>query len=413
MGGSRRLFANRVLVSLQLSARWRRFLTLPSKRRLKGYLASLLALLVIKAFWYSAFVLDAEQVLSGSCSDLMERRAFLVRELRDPEVLLKAMPSGLPPQFQGEWAIVSYSMTSMALANLAQLSPETRAESARLVSALAEQVLAEPIRRFDRERWEEDPIDTLESARGHIGYLGHLNLVLAAESYLSERPAHGELFGRVSRALARRIEACPSGLESTYPGELYVADNAVVIASLGLYYKLHPEEDRGLVGRWLAKMERLREPSTGFLPFQLSDAGEVLQPGRGSGEAWTIFYLSYADQDWAKAQFARVKEHLYQPLLVGMAGIREYPVGVGGHGDVDSGPIILGASPAGTGFALAGARLTGDRDFLQRMLRTSEFVGFTWAWDGRRQYLLAPLVGDAIMLAMLTATPWAVVPREG
>ena len=87
--------------------------------------------------------------------------------------------------------------------------------------------------------------------------------------------------------------------------------------------------------------------------------------------------------------------------------------GVEGSGDVDSGPVIFGASPAGTGFAIAGARLTHDEEFLQQMLRTSEFVGFTWSWRGRRQYLSAPLVGDAIMLAMLTVVPWEPLHSSG
>jgi hypothetical protein len=37
---------------------------------------------------------------------------------------------------------------------------------------------------------------------------------------------------------------------------------------------------------------------------------------------------------------------------------------------------------------------------------TAELAGCTVQWDGRRRYLLAPLVGEAIMLAMKSATPW-------
>ena len=230
--------------------------------------------------------------------------------------------------------------------------------------------------------------------------------MLAAEAYLNPEPQHEELFHRVSQALAKRLEESEFGLGYTYPSELYVPDNCVVVGSLGLYFKKYPDRDSGFVKRWLEKIEPLRDPQTGLLAFSTSISGEPLEPGRGSGSAWNIFYLSYADQKWAKDQFARVKEHLYRPLFLGMAGIREYPVGVEGSGDVDSGPVILGTSPAGTGFATAGARLTGDEQFLQQMLRTSEFVGFTWSWGGRKQFLTAPLVGDAIMLAMLTVTDW-------
>ncbi len=87
-------------------------------------------------------------------------------------------------------------------------------------------------------------------------------------------------------------------------------------------------------------------------------------------------------------------------------GIREFPLGREGHGDVDSGPVIFELSTSGTGFALAGARYTKDTELLAGILYTSELAGFTLQWGGQRWYLTAPLVGDAIMLAMKTVTPW-------
>lgn len=376
-------------------------------KRLKVYGGIVAGLLLLKWVWYVLCVMDAEAVLKNEEPSLTARRALLLEAFEDPAEILDSMPSGLPDQFKGEWAIVSYSMTAMALANMAQTHPETRQESARVVTALAEQVLQEPIRRFDKERWKEDPLETLDSADsyGHIGYLGHLNLILAAEAYLAEEPLHLERFHQVSECLARRVDASPFGLEYTYPSELFVPDNAVVIGSLGLYYKMFPEKDTGVVKRWFQKMEKLRDPKTGLLAFSVTIRGDTLEPGRGSGAAWNIFYLSYADRDWAAAQFAKVKTHFYRPLFLGMSGIREYPEGVEGSGDVDSGPVILDTSTAGTGFATAGARLVGDREFLQEMLRTSEFIGFTWGWK-KQEFLVAPLVGDAIMLAMLTTTEW-------
>lgn len=65
---------------------------------------------------------------------------------------------------------------------------------------------------------------------------------------------------------------------------------------------------------------------------------------------------------------------------------------------------ILGTS--GKGFAVAGARLTKDPRLLTRLLRTGEFFGFTIHGFTGRRYLMAPLVGDAILLAMKTAMPW-------
>jgi hypothetical protein len=97
---------------------------------------------------------------------------------------------------------------------------------------------------------------------------------------------------------------------------------------------------------------------------------------------------------------------------VGLAAVREYPADSSGQGDVDSGPLVFGISPAATGFAIAGARHEGDARLLAALLGTAELAGTTAGWSGRRRYLVAPLVGDAIVLAMRTARRWeAPIPR--
>jgi hypothetical protein len=75
-------------------------------------------------------------------------------------------------------------------------------------------------------------------------------------------------------------------------------------------------------------------------------------------------------------------------------------------GDIDSGPVVFGASTSGTGFGIGCAKAAHDSEFLSEMLMTAEVVGSTIDWNGKRHYLLAPLVGEAIMLAMKSTTAW-------
>src|SRR5262249_7513469 len=89
-----------------------------------------------------------------------------------------------------------------------------------------------------------------------------------------------------------------------------------------------------------------------------------------------------------------------------LAALREYSRGYDGPADVDSGPVIFGLSTSGTGFIIAGARLSRDADYLQGLLNTTEVVGSTVGKAGVRHYLLAPVVGEAILLAMKTACNW-------
>jgi hypothetical protein len=112
--------------------------------------------------------------------------------------------------------------------------------------------------------------------------------------------------------------------------------------------------------------------------------------------------LSFVDEALARDQFARLLAVFGEPLPFGALALREWPAGVAKDGDVDSGPLVFGLSPSATGFAMAGPAMLGDDERSRALLRTAEMVGVT---VGSR-YLLAPLVGDAIVLATSTATPW-------
>jgi hypothetical protein len=116
--------------------------------------------------------------------------------------------------------------------------------------------------------------------------------------------------------------------------------------------------------------------------------------------------LPFVDAAFAREQYHRMKKFLWKNVGFGVAGIREFPAGVRGESDIDSGPVLFDLSTSGTGFAMAGALRQNDTVSLQALLRTSELAGFSFQWNGRRRYLTAPLVGDAIMLAMKSASAW-------
>jgi hypothetical protein len=117
------------------------------------------------------------------------------------------------------------------------------------------------------------------------------------------------------------------------------------------------------------------------------------------------YFLTFIDDAFAKAQFEALFRSFGTELPFGGYALREWPRGVDRPGDVDSGPLVFGLSPSGTGFALAGAAYVNDAQRLRAMLVSAEAVGTTLGLSHRR-YLLAPLVGDAITLATRTATPW-------
>ena len=112
--------------------------------------------------------------------------------------------------------------------------------------------------------------------------------------------------------------------------------------------------------------------------------------------------------EFARDQYSKLKRSFAVDLPFGFAALREYRRGVKGTGDIDSGPVVFGMSTSGTGFAMVGAAIHGDLEYKHGLLRTAEIVGTSIQMGGERRYLFAPLIGDAIVLAMRTAQLWVI-----
>jgi len=379
---------------------------LRSLKCLKKYGIVLITLALIKIFWVFMMADNGVSVLAAETKrDILARREYLLDRVNGHDLSVKQMPSYLKAQFKGEWAVATYSMFAAALTNIAFMFPETKDEALLVVDNLIERVRTEEIRLFDANRWGEDPIESLNGNNGHIGYLGHLNWMIGAHYFLGGDDRYDELFSSITASLYRRLKNSPALCLETYPQEIYVPDNLVVFASIANFSLLHGGEYGDLARSWVAHAKgNLLDAGFGLLPFHLDSECRASGGVRGSGAGWASFYLPYVDREFAIEQFENLKKHFLQVRI--LTGIREYPKDVFGWGDLDSGPVLFGFSPSGTGFSVGGASHAKDSALLTDLLFTSEVVGSSVEWNGKRNYLLAPLVGEAIMLAMKTARVW-------
>ena len=149
-------------------------------RALARMVAGLLVLLGLKVAWFFHCRADAEQSPQGQDrADLLARRAYLLSRVTAPNFGPQEFPAALGAQFQGEWALVSLSMTALALGGLAQQFPDTAATTAADLDRIIDRTLTGDVSEFDTRRWNEAALETLANHRGHVGYLGHLTLILA------------------------------------------------------------------------------------------------------------------------------------------------------------------------------------------------------------------------------------------
>ena len=69
--------------------------------------------------------------------------------------------------------------------------------------------------------------------------------------------------------------------------------------------------------------------------------------------------------------------------------------------------MILGYSFSGTGFALAPAKIHGDQELFADLFSTAYLMGAPHQEAGIRNFVAGGPLGNAILLAMITAGPGA------
>ncbi len=312
--------------------------------------------------------------------------------------------------FNGEWLFGTYMMAGMGFAQMAMEHPKDRQVYLELVEQCIEQLLSPQVRQFDRQIWNDDPLDSFDSDHGHAAYLGYLNLLLSLHRQLDPRSPYAILNREITATLARRVELSSSGLLETYPGEIYPVDNCAVIASIAIYSRASRGTYQDVVTQWVTRCrQHWIDPKTGLLFQAMTPVGDKpLDEPRGSGSALGAYFLSFADVSLSRDLYEAVKERL-ATSLVGFGVVREYPWEVsglsGGKADIDSGPLILGYSISATGFSLAGSRVHNDPSFFTRFYRTAYLFGTPLDRNETRTFVTGGPLGNAILLAMLTAQP--------
>lgn len=214
-------------------------------------------------------------------------------------------------------------------------------------------------------------------------------------------------------ALAAAFEGSETPFLPAYPGQAWPVDSVVAIAALRLHDAMLPPRYTDVVGDWLAAARTRLDPATGLLPHRVDpQTGALLEGTRGSSQSVIQRFLVDVDPTWARGQYLLFRrQFVVSPMVV--VGVREYPPGEAGLGDVDSGPLIGGVSASATVVTLGAAQVHGDRTLAAPILHQSEGLGFPVEVGETKRYALGVLpVGDAFLVWSKSARPWVAGPMQ-
>ncbi|MBU2662699.1 hypothetical protein KOI35_04190 [Actinoplanes bogorensis] len=277
--------------------------------------------------------------------------------------------------------------------------------------------------RLDDARWA---LSRLESDAGRapfagdmplrygVFYRGWVNWLRGGIASLSRDPADLRALQEDSAAIAAAFDASPTPYLTSYPGQAWPVDSTVAIASLRLHDKvLTPAYDVTVI-RWLANVQARLDPATQLMPHIVdADTGSPTSGAQGTSQSLINRFLPEIDADFARQQYTRFRTwFLAAPLGLGPT-VREYPVGVDGPANVDSGPLVLGTSLSATVVTIAAARLNGDPSLARGLAQFGEVAGLpvSTPWSKRYAFGAAP-IGDAFLAWSKTARPWVAAPPQ-
>lgn len=244
-----------------------------------------------------------------------------------------------------------------------------------------------------------------------VFYQGWRNRLLAGLLLITppaERDAALEAqFHAQSAALAQAFSESPTHYLEAYPGQSWPVDNVVALTSLKLHDDLYQTHYQDVIDAWLVYTKSHLDPSTGLIPHHIDAAtGEVLQGSRGSSLVLALSFLPELDADFSRQQYTRYRELYAQPVL-DFVLTREYPHGVDGPMDVDSGPLLGGIGPIASGVNLAAARANGDDEIFERTMQLAETVGVAITINNEKRYTLGLLLaGDGFLVWSKSLVPW-------
>lgn len=308
------------------------------------------------------------------------------RERRDVKAQLDYLEvqvhSGLAGRMQSlfpEGSAFTYALYGLACCSQARGSPGTaRAEHAAREAEWALSRLDDPgVRGL---------FPTVMEPRYGAFYAGWRNYLLAHIVALADPRTPAALieeFDERSAELKNAYMGSNTPFLASYDGMAWPADNVVAIASLAMHQRLRKDGGDDVIERWL-RQATARLDGHGCVPHAWDPVHDrMVQASRGSSQSLMNCFFPMIDSAFSRDRFTRYRERFLGTRL-GVPMVREFAEGSEGSGDVDSGPVILGAGSSATIVGPGAFRMNGDIGHAQGLDASIEGFGVPFGPQQKR-----------------------------
>jgi len=245
--------------------------------------------------------------------------------------------------------------------------------------------------------------------RGWTAYVRGRYLQL--RSHVERDSAQSAQFQAECAAIARAIGETEKPYLQSYRDGVWPADNLVCMAALSLHDRISAPQFQEVKNEWLTRIKRNINPEQPLMPHAYDlDSGIAAEGMRGASQVLMLNFLWEVDSVFAQAQYPVFRQH-FLAYRLGLPGIREYPHGTLGGGDVDSGPVVMGIGGAASIVGIRTAARYGDWGVWAGLRSGVEALLLPQRSGGEKKYLFGQVpVADAFMAWSQSATCPAQVP---
>lgn len=181
---------------------------------------------------------------------------------------------------------------------------------------------------------------------------------------------------------------------------VYTSDQSTQLHAIWRVDQALGSDRTPLFDAWMATMQdKFIDEETGMLHSMVSIAPDRIDsPARTTSVAWSIIFLRDLFPEFAEQQaIALHEDRLHR--VGSLTALSEFPeINPLNFGDMDSGPILLGISPAATGFGLSSLKLYGSKEDYTRVYRIFEMFGLPKTDEDGKYHYMGNGMGDAILL---------------
>lgn len=254
----------------------------------------------------------------------------------------------------------------------------------------------------------KEPFDPTLNPKNGIFYLGWnnylLSKILLLDSNFDQNKSYEKVFKNNCDLIVTAIQNSKSPFLQSYQNQTWPADMFVALASLSNHDRLFNKKFKSFINKWVLDIKSKVDPNTKLIPHKVNSTdGKTIEGARGCSISLILRLLAEIDYDFSLEQYKLYKKNFVSTTF-GLPSIEEYPVGIFGMGDIDSGPVIFGVGFSGTIVSIGTLSVMGDYNLAEKQYKTINAFGLSYKSSNMKKYLFGQLpISDAFIAWSRTA----------